>query len=289
MPLHPPVPLQPPAPSDFPSLVEAFAGTAQAVIDLGSSVRAGDEDLPTHCPGWTVTDQLRHVESAEAMVFGEPIPEVDVSGYGYVRHSFGEAIERYVESRRGRSLPEVVSDLSATIAQRMAILRDPMTTAEDSVVGPFGPSSLEDLIAIRTFDIWFHEQDLREALGRPGGLDTPAAAHALARTFAVFGRVVARDAAIAPGHAVVLESSGPVTGRVGARVEIGEDGKARGIPLFTGDARPHEDVPTTSIHLSTRDLMRRAGGRLSTDEVHWSAEGDQDVALRVLDALAITP
>ena len=80
-----------------------------------------------------------------------------------------------------------------------------------------------------------------------------------------------------------------MTGRVGARVEIGEDGKARGIPLFTGDARPHEDVPTTSIHLSTRDLMRRAGGRLSTDEVHWSAEGDQDVALRVLDALAITP
>lgn len=289
MPLHPPVPLHPPAPSDFSSLVEAFAGTAHAVIDLGSSVRPGDEESPTHCPGWTVTDQVRHVESAEAMVGGEPIPKVDVSGHAHVRHSFGAAIERYVESRRGRSLPEVVSDLSATVTQRLAILRDPMTTPEDPAMGPFGPTTLEELIAVRIFDIWFHEQDLREALGRPGGLDTPAAAHALARVLAGFGRIVARDAGIEPGQAVVLEATGPVTGRVGARVEVGEDGKARGIPLFTGEARPHEDTPTTTIRMSTRDLMRRAGGRLSTDDVHWSFDGDEAVARRVLDALTVTP
>ena len=57
---------------------------------------------------------------------------------------------------------------------------------------------------------------------------------------------MAKDAAVEPGNAVVLDLTGPTVGRAGARVEE-HDGKARGIPLFTGDAEEHPDVVTTSL------------------------------------------
>ena len=45
-----------------------------------------------------------------------PVPEVDVSGHSHVRHEFGERIEKYVESRRGRSLEEVLDELEERLA-----------------------------------------------------------------------------------------------------------------------------------------------------------------------------
>ena len=103
--------LHPPAPSDLGELVDAYAQTVRGVIDLGRTTRPGDESLPTDCPGWSVLDQVAHVASAEAMVAGEPQPDVDVSRHAHVRHAFGERIEKYGESRRGRSLEEVLDEL----------------------------------------------------------------------------------------------------------------------------------------------------------------------------------
>ena len=127
------------------------------------------------------------------------------------------------------------------------------------MAGPFGTTTWGDLLAIRTFDIWVHEQDVREALERPGGLDSGAAALAVSQLFAALPRIVAKDAAIEPGNAVVLDLTGPTVGRAGARVEE-HDGKARGIPLFTGDAEEHPDVVTTSLTMSTAVAGRLAGG-----------------------------
>ena len=133
-----------------------------------------------------------------------------------------------------------------------------------------------------------HEQDIREALERPGGLDTGAAALSVSSLFARLPRIVAKDAAIEPGNAVVLDLTGPTVGRAGARVEE-HDGKARGIPLFTGEAEEHPDVVTTSLTMSTSVAMRLAGGRRPPEELHVVVHGDEDVARRVMAAMAITP
>ncbi len=282
--------LIPSAPATFTELVDAYAATVTAVLDLGRALLPGEEDLPTDCPGWTVGDQVRHVESVEAMVLGEPVPDVDVSGHAHVRHDFGRVVEQYLQSRRDRPLAEVLDALDTALQRRLTALGDPATTPQDPTVGPLGPTTVADLVALRTFDIWCHEQDIREAVHRPGGQDTPAAAVALARVFGVFGKVVAKDAAIPPGRAVVLESTGPVRARVGCRVEVDpETGRARGIPLAGDESNPDAAVPTTTITMSTQALMRRAAGRRSTDELQWSAVGDQALARQVLDALAVTP
>ncbi|MBM6401629.1 maleylpyruvate isomerase family mycothiol-dependent enzyme [Phycicoccus sonneratiae] len=280
--------LHPPAPTDFAGAVDAWAQTVQSVLDLGRTLRPGDEGHATDCPGWTVFDQVAHVASAEAAVAGDPVPDLDVSGHAHVRHAFGARMERLVESRRGRTLDDLLDELEWRLAERLAAYRAEGVTGEEEVEGPFGPTRLVDLVAVRTFDVWMHEQDLREALERPGGLDGPAAATSVAWVFRQLPRVVAKDAGIEPGNAVVLDLTGPTVGRVGARVEE-QDGRAVGIPLFIGEDVEHPDVVTTTLSMSTRVAMRLAGGRRAPEDLPVTVSGDDDVARRVLAALAITP
>ena len=280
--------LHPPAPSDLGALVEAYAQTVQHIIDIGRTMRPGDEERPTDCPGWTVLDQFAHVTSTEAMIAGEPVPDLDVSGHAHVRHSFGERVERYVESRRGRELEELLDELEERLEERLAVYRSPPEWAEQPVAGPFGETTAGALLGIRVFDLWMHEQDVREALDRPGGLDSGAAAHSVQQLFTALPRIVAKDAGIEPGNAVVLDLTGPTVGRAGARVEE-HGGRALGVPLFTGGAEEHPDVVTTSLTMSTAVAGRLAGGRRSPDEVHVVVHGDHDVARRVMSAMVITP
>ncbi|WP_299444037.1 maleylpyruvate isomerase family mycothiol-dependent enzyme [uncultured Phycicoccus sp.] len=280
--------LHPPAPTGFAETVDAWAQTVRSVADLGRTMRPEHAGLATDCPGWTVADQIAHVASTEAMIAGEAVPDLDVGGYDHVRHEFGARVEQLLESRRGRALEDLLDELEWRLEERLAVYRADGVTGEEDIVGPFGPTSLEALLGIRTFDVWLHEQDIREAIERPGGLDTPAAAHSVSRLFAVLPRVVARDAGIEPGNAVVLDLTGPTVGRAGARVEE-HDGKAVGVPLFTGEAEEHPDVVTTSLSMSTRVAMRLAGGRRSPEDLPITVHGDEGVARRVLAAMAITP
>ena len=68
-----------------------------------------------------------------------------------------------------------------------------------------------------------------------------------------------------------------------------QDGKAVGLPLFTGGHEEHPDVVTTSLTMSTQVAGRLAGGRRAPEDVHVVVHGDEDVARRVLASLAITP
>ncbi len=280
--------LHPPAPEELGELVEAYAQTVRSVIDLARTLRPGDAERPTDCPGWTVADQVAHVVGGEAMAAGEDDPDIDVSDLGHVRHAFGARHEKAVEARRGRHLDEVVEELEERLEERLAFYRSEGTEVDTPVLGPFGATTVGDLLALRTFDIWVHEQDIREALGRPGGLDTPAAALSVSRVFAAVPRIVARTAQVPAGHAIVLDLTGPTVGRVGARVEE-QDGRPVGIPLFAGGQEEHPDVVTTSLTMSTRVAMRLAAGRGERADLHVVVQGDEQVAARVLDALAMTP
>jgi hypothetical protein len=89
---------------------------------------------------------------------------------------------------------------------------------------------------------------------------------------------------------VIFDVTGPVMGRAGVWVDEGEAGKARGIPLFSGVAHDGDpDDVFTSITLSTDSLTRRAAGRGSLDDIHFTVHGDEDVARRVLESLPFVP
>lgn len=282
------MPLSPSLSQDLTALTDTYAHTVQSIIDLGRSLRPGDTERATHCPGWTVHDQFAHIVSLEAWVQGEAPPEIDVSGREHVRTELDVLIERFLESRRGRPMEELIEELEDLAGTRIAHLEAETTTPDDPAIGPFGPTTLVGLMQNRVFDLWNHEQDIREAIERPGNLDSPGAAHMVRTLFAAFPRIVARTAQVPAGQAVILDLTGPLVGRAGVRVED-HDGKPHGIPLFAGATEHHEDVVTTTITLSTQAATRRAAGRVSTADTRYTVTGDEDIARRVLDALVIAP
>ncbi|GAA4713083.1 maleylpyruvate isomerase family mycothiol-dependent enzyme [Pedococcus ginsenosidimutans] len=284
------MPLHPAAPEDLAGLVSAYQQTTQAVVDLGRSCSDADFDLPTACPGWTVKDQISHVVGLESWLHTGDVPHVEVPDYAHIRNEAGQFIEKSVELRRRMVGQKVVDELETVAARRVAALSEPEVTLETVVRGPWGPAPVGESLRRRILDIWTHEQDIRQALGRPGDLDSGGAAVFMDLLFAALPRIVAKEAGIEPGNVVIIDSTGPVMGRAGVWVEPGEEGKARGIPLFSGiahDGDPH-DVFTT-ITLSTDCLTRRAAGRGGLDDIHYSVHGDEAVARRVLEHLVIVP
>jgi uncharacterized protein (TIGR03083 family) len=277
--------VSPAPPTDLPGLVDAYEGTARAVLALGRSCppeRVGD---PTPCPGWDVFAQVAHVESLESTFLGEPVPQVDVGEREHVRSDMGRFIEQLIESRRGLSLPQLCDRLEGAIERRVAHWHAPGVTLETEEPGPFGLSTVGEVLGIRCFDIWTHEQDLRETLGQPGGLGSPAASVAMSRTYAALGRVVVR-AGVPVGGSVVVEMSGPVTARHGVRV-VERDGRTRGV--LADDVT--DDEARCVLMLGTRELGRLGAGRVALHDrgFAWQAQGDPDLAAALVAHLAVTP
>lgn len=279
--------LSPAPPTELADLIDAYEQTARAVLELGRACppeRVGD---PTPCPGWDVFAQIAHVESVEAMFSGEPAPqiEVDQSERPHVRNDFGLTIERLIESRRGLSLPELCDRLEATIDRRVAYFRSEQVGPETEVPGPFGMMPAAALLGVRCFDVWSHEQDLRETLGRPGNLDSPAAAETMRRMYASLGHI-AVAAGVPVGQAVVVELTGPVTGRGGVRI-VERDGRLRGIPEEVAD-----DEALAVLRLDTRSAGRLIAGRTPVGPdggFPWTSSGDPQTVRMLVRKFGVTP
>lgn len=283
------MPLHPAAPQDLPGLVQAYSQTVQAVIDIGRSCTDRDFDKPTVYDGWTVKDQISHVVGVEQWLSGSPLPRVPVPDYRHVRTERDRARESMVELRRRMIGSKVVDELEGVLTKRLLQLDDPELTLDTEIKGVGGPAPAREVLRERIADIWTHEQDMRQALGRPGDLDSPGAAVFMDALCDELPRLVARDAGIPAGNVVIFDVTGPVVGRSGVRVEVAEDGSPLGTPLFTGTVHEHpEDEQVTSITLSTDAITRRAAGRGSLADIHYTVQGDEDVAIRVLQALPIT-
>jgi uncharacterized protein (TIGR03083 family) len=289
----------PTPPQRLPDLVKAFAQTTQAVVDLARTCSVDDLAQPTECPGWTVHDQISHVVGIEAWLGGHKDPRVEMPHYDHIRNDLGKKVEYAVEVRRGRSGADVVTELEDVLAQRLSALHGPDLTDTSIIVGPFGPDQAATVMLLRTFDVWTHEQDIRSALGRPGDLDSPAAAVVVSSVMGRLPKLVAKGAALEPGHCVVIEVTGPgsvVAARQGVRVEVDEQGRRRGHPMSadetSGDpastSDPQPDPHRTTISLSTEAFTRRAAGRRSVGDTEYSVVGNDAIARRILEALVVT-
>lgn len=301
------MPMHPAAPEDRSGLLDAFEQIINSIIGLGLSCREADFEKPTEYTGWTVKDQIAHVVGAQKAFAGIPRQQVDVPEYAHVRNDLERIVEMDVEARRPQPGRMVVQELAAFHPERMEALRrsslelDSPITVDVSGVGGMGVESCSadgmqtgkttfgQQLRLRTIDSWTHEQDLRAALDAPGDLDSAGAALFTEEILGALPRIVAREAKVPAGHDVVIDVSGPVVAREGVRVREGEDGRPYGELLYSGVDRPEgqESHEVTTIHLTTEALTRRAAGRRSVDEIHYSVTGDEEVARRVLEALVL--
>lgn len=275
-------------------LIDVWARAAGDLADLLDDLDDGDWLRPTDLPGWDVHAVAAHCAHLESELAGAPQPPaVEVPDAPHVRGMMGQFTESGVLARAGWSPAEVVAELRASAAARLEALRaDPPTDAAAPGPGFAGAIgwSWQTLLSNRPLDLWVHEQDVRRAVGRPGGLDAPAAGHTLGVLARALPFVLGKRAGAEVGQSVRLVVTGEQAFDVAA--VVGEDGR--------GAACAVPEEPTATLHLDTESFLVRATGRRSAAEVLDGAaghgaghaarlEGDLDLARRVLDALATTP
>ena len=239
------MPLHPAAPEDLAGLVAAYQQTTQAVVDLGHSCSDADFALPTACPGWTVKDQISHVVGLESWLHTGDVPRVDLPDYEHVANEAGE-VHRAVRGaaatdggRQGRRRAGDHRRPAGRAVQRPR--RDPRHRGARRL----GPAPLGENLPTRILDIWTHEQDIRQALGRPGDLDSGGAAVFMDLLFASLPRLVARNAQIPPGQRRHHRQHRPGR-RPGRRVGGGQPTTASRAAYRCSPASPTTATPTTS-------------------------------------------
>lgn len=260
-------------------LVEIWWRAAGDAVATLESLDSEDWGRPTGLAGWDVHAIAAHLAHLESLLAGHPQQEVEVLPAAHIRSGFGAFTESGVLARRERSPAELLAELRTAVADRHdALLADPPTdgSVRPDRLPPGIDWSTQTLLANRAVDVWMHDQDVRRAVGRPLDLSSPAAEHALASLIATLGYVVARQAAAPPGTSVVFDLGGHLVG-----VRVDERGRGR-------FERP-PGTPDLSIAMTREAYLLAAGGRVPLRVADVAIQGDEEVAARILDRLAVTP
>ncbi|MDO9379500.1 MAG: maleylpyruvate isomerase family mycothiol-dependent enzyme [Nocardioidaceae bacterium] len=258
--------------------LEAWSRSADAVLDLTSDLSAELWATPTDCPGWDVGDVVAHLLHLETELADGTAPE---PGTGDGRVVAGDHTEAGVAALRGRSPLDLREAFAAVVDVRRAQL-DPLTLSPRGRP-PGTPAGVdwdwETLLRNRAVDLWVHEQDLRRALGRPGGLDDPGAQVTVQMFAGSLGYVVGRRVQPPAGTVVAVDVHGPVA--FSSRLRVDPGGRARPVD----DAVPADAIVATD----TESFAILGAGRRPLADLEVALSGDVELATRVAEALAVTP
>ncbi|GAA2150175.1 maleylpyruvate isomerase family mycothiol-dependent enzyme [Kitasatospora kazusensis] len=263
--------------------IDAWTQSIESISELVAPLPTDAWNRPTECPGWSVRDVVSHVIAVESELLGDPRPIHSLPGD--LRHITGELaryLELPVDKRRCHTAPEMTGELDYTVIRRSRALRNGPQDPDAPARFPAGPFAYDlpyaNLLRLRVFDIWVHEQDLRRALGIPGNLDSPAAV--ITRDFLLMGlpKVVAKLAGAPAGTTVSFDVTGPLEFLRTVRVdEAGHGSVDETVSL----------APDVQFTLDWETYLRLACGRGRPGPV--KIEGDQELAARILAGFALTP
>jgi uncharacterized protein (TIGR03083 family) len=255
--------------------IAALDDAYDGIVGLATSLVPEEWAQLTACPGWSVQDNVSHVIGIESLLLGRPAPAVELpDDLPHVRNEIGRSNEAWVEAYRSRPPDAVLHELRAVIDERRSALAGMDQEDFDTEwPTPAGPDSYGRFMRIRTMDIWFHEQDIREAVGRPGHLDGIAPTVALDEVVVALGFVVGKRAAAPAGSGVRFELTDPMA----RRVDIDVTDRARVVPGLPGE-------PTVTLTVPGDHFMRLAGGR-GADPGRVEITGDAALGERIVDSL----
>lgn len=270
---------QPPT-VDVPPLVQTWSASAQAVLDLADTLSTHDLTLPTDLPGWTVGDVLAHLAHLESELAGnEPVLAAEDAIPGDAADDpFRSYTERGVAARRGRSSQQIRAELQAAVRDLRVTL-----VAPDPAPPPEGfprpGTTWQALLRDRIVDFWMHEQDIRRAVGRPGGWDSPGARHTIGTFAAALPFVVGKKVRPPAGTSVSWVVTGP-TPPIDVTIRMDDDARARSVSGVEPDVR---------LVMSSEAFVLLAGGRRTPEQVSVEIDGDPDLGAACLAAMTVTP
>jgi uncharacterized protein (TIGR03083 family) len=236
---------------------------------------------PTDLEGWDVRAVAAHIAHLEGVLAGNPEETVDVGEPEHVTGLMGLYTEQGVVARSERSPDDLINEIREAATRRhTALVAEPPTDGKARPEQIFGGVGWDwnTLLRNRPLDVWMHEQDVRRAIGKPGGMDSPAAQHTADYLSESLGMVVAKRVGAPAGTTVVLdlEGSDPVA--------FGVNESGRGEQL----ADP-PDEPTVRLSMDRESFIVLAGGRRAPDPGAIRIDGDNELGQRIVDTLAVTP
>jgi uncharacterized protein (TIGR03083 family) len=239
-------------------------------------------EVTTDCPGWTVKDQVSHLIGIERMLLGDPAPPDVVDPPDHVVNEFGRINEAWVDSRRPVPGDDVLAEFVEVTGRRGDALAS-MGEQDFDRVGwsPLGDQEYRLFMESRVLDSWAHEQDIRRALGRPGGRNGAGESIVLDRCERTMPYVVGKRVRPPEGTAVLFA----VSGTMGRRVLVAmAAGRASLVPPSEGS------VPAVTLAMDQETFWRLAFGRTDPSQALPSGtvtvDGDRALGHRVLRSMA---
>ncbi len=259
----------------------AARGYGQALRDFQGIVGElldAEWGTPTDLPGWTVQDVVSHVAGVESDLLGRA-SQPHTPDYGSLPHAqdpFAQYVEVAVDTRRSWSPEQVRADLAEVLGERIVSLDAGDVESRGPAAAFFG--SVERMLAMRPFDVWVHEQDIRQATRRPGNLAGAGARATAASIRSMLPYVVGKRVKPEPGTSVRWTVTGEIA--FTDTVLVGDDRRATFDPDHSGE-------PTVTLSTDWPTFARIASGRGVS--VAPTVTGDAVLAARVVDAMTVTP
>lgn len=260
--------------------MNALAAEWDALDRLLTELDDAQWEADTPLPGWRVRDIAAHLIGTELMLSGEPTPDSgrDVKSYPHVHNDIGARNEHYVEHFREQPHAAVLTKFREVTTSRLASLRTmPDEEFHAPAMTPAGQDTYARFMRIRVFDCWMHEQDIRDAVGLPGGEDRASADLSIDEITTALGFVVGKRGAAPDGSSVTFELTDSRT------LHVAVDGRAKVVESLPGE-------PTVRVTLPMGVFTRLCGGRIDPETAlpAVSFEGDEVLGERIAKHLAFT-
>jgi len=257
--------------------LEAIANL-NACMDSVDALLAGLNDdqwaVQSYCPDWDVRGVAMHLAAVEHMLIGdEPGSWTDSVPF--------DKVGAYIAGVSDSNNADLLAAYRATITARRAEMAG--YTAEQMdlpSMTPVGPQTYGRFMAIRVFDYWVHEQDIRGPLGIAGHESGPTAEMALNEIEISLPYIVGKKIGLPEGKGMTINLTGPVERQMHVKV----DGRA-GVVDSLAD-------PDVVLNANSTAFALLACGRIDPQgpiddgRVSWS--GDAELGEKAARSLRFT-
>ena len=223
------------------------------------------------CPEWTIKGVVEHAVTFETLLLGwrpgldDPLAAVAAVASGFAGLSPSALRHRYHD----------------VVNQRLFEL-EAMTDDEFDAPSftPVGQATYARFIAVRVFDMWVHERDIRVPLGLPTQDAGVAAEMSLDEVEGSIGYIAGKKIGVPDGQGIAFHITGPVRRDIYVKV----DGRAACVEALR--------APDATITADSLTFMLLACGRIdpqaaiASGRITWT--GDDELGSRAARNLAFT-
>lgn len=259
--------------SDLQQTITNFDLCWSSLTDLFAGLDAEQWATQSLCPDWTVAGVASHLISVEEMLAGWEPDGDNPPPFEKVAESMNSLAEMSGDELRA-SFVDVTGRRRTDLADADQLLFDSPSFT------PVGVKTYGRFMAIRVFDFWVHEQDIRTPLGIPGHEGGPAAEMALEEVKLSMGYIAGKLIGLSEGQSLLFRLSGGLESEIAVAV----DGRAGVVDSVSS--------PTATVDADALAFIQLACGRidpqLAIDAGRISWSGDAELGEKAARSLKFT-